>query len=140
MKKRFALFFCILSIVCFLSACGPSSESGDILLPNASDISKVTLINGDVTSSSTDPAYIEKLLRAMANAKDTGLESVQDRPSGDTALQIDFTISSGQCTIFMYFNGGKLFLEQPYEGIYTVDKSLADIVYEMETHSIDNMI
>lgn len=124
------VFAFAVTLVCMLSACGKTESTGDIVLPSADKVSKVEIKKGDAEPAITDDTeVIANLLKEMATAKDTGKESVSDRPLGDTAVEIIFEITEGEdSTVFMYFSEGDLFLEQPYQGIYSVDKSVADIV------------
>lgn len=132
MKKIVAILTIVLFAICTFTACKTSTK-GDIVLPSANDIKQVKITNGDTSTTSDDATYISKLLKKMGEAKDTGKQSVNDAPSGDTSQRIDFNLKNDTTsTVFMYFVGGKLFLEQPYQGIYSVDRSLAKIVSEIK--------
>ena len=56
----------------------------------------------------------------------TGRASVQDVPDkGDGLVRIEFCFKhGGSSVLFLYQEGGRLFLEQPYQGIYEMDGSL----------------
>lgn len=129
MKKVVAVLF----LVCLLTGCGALARGGAIVLPDAGEISRVTVTWGSRTASSGDRTYIKLLLDVMKMAKNTGSASVQDVPTGAAWLaRIDFAYgASGSSTVFLYPKGGKLYLEQPYEGIYEADGALAALVWEV---------
>ena len=122
-----------LLLVCLLTGCGALARGGAIVLPDAEKISKVTVNWGGRTASSGDKTYIKLLLDVMKTAKNTGSASVQDAPAGAAWLaRIDFAYkSSGTSTVFLYPKAGRLYLEQPYEGIYEADGALAALVWEV---------
>lgn len=130
--KKAAPALIFIMILLFLAVSCSRAAKGDIVLPSAGEIRQVVIRNGDTVVSSGNGDEISKLLNKMGKAKDTGRESVQDRPAGDTAVEIEFILQNNASSIvFMYFNGGSLFLEQPYQGIYSIDKSLAQIVHDI---------
>lgn len=130
MKTIPALICFILSL--FLLVSCSRAPKGDIILPAAGEIRQVVIRNGDTSASSSDGDTIGKLLDQMGQAKDTGRESVQDHPVGDAAVKIEFVLqNNASSVVYLYFNGGKLFLEQPYQGIYSIDKSFANTIHEI---------
>lgn len=119
----------MLFLICVLSACGKTGTTGDIVLPTTDEISRIEIVNGDVSTATEDDEVISDLIEKMSTAKDTGKESVSDCPNGDVAYEIILEFKDGGSSkVFMYFESGDLFLEQPYQGIFSVEKSLADMV------------
>ena len=134
--KILRIMFAFLISVCILAGCSGRKKDA-IPLPSADEISKVTIINGDTAAISENGDYISKLLNKMKTAEDTDKKSVRDKPVGDTATRIDLQHNEGgTTTIYMYFNGGKLFLEKPHQGIYSIEKSLCDIIDELDYEAI----
>lgn len=110
-------------------------NSGDsIPLPPAETVRKVEITQGNVTVAIDDPNIIAVLIRAMSAAKDTGRESVSDSPAGN-ATRIRLVVSDSESiTVFAYFDErglqykGALYLEIPYQGIYSIDAGFWDVV------------
>jgi len=114
-----------------LPSCGAPAANQNIVLPIAGDVHTVTFVEGSTSATNSDKTAIQNLLEVMARAKNTGKESVQDCPQGDPVIQIHFAFDKGESTVFLYCQDGKWFLEQPYQGIYSVDPSLAKMVEEL---------
>lgn len=127
------MLWAFLGAVLLLTACGAMSQ--DIVLPDPEDVARVTITGESVPVSSGNEAFISRLLQTMGTAKSTGKASVQDVPSGGAWLtRIDFTFKEGgSSTVFLYAKGGKLLLEQPYQGIYETDGSLRELLREVES-------
>lgn len=131
MKKIFPVI--VLVFACVFTACGKAETKGDIVLPSAGEVSEIEIVNGDVVTTTGDREVISNLIQQMATAKNTGKESINDRPNGDIACEISLKAKDGKTTkVFLYFERGNLLLEKPYEGIYAVDKSLVNTVNEIQ--------
>ena len=128
MKKVLAVLLPVL----LLAGCGRLANGGALVLPDPEDVSGVTVSWENRAVSNEDRDYIVRLLDAMKTAKNTGDASVQDVPEGGAWLaRLDFVHRrAGTSTVFLYPKGGKLLLEQPYQGIYEADGALADLVRE----------
>lgn len=117
----------------------PPHEEQPLMLPAVTDVKGIEITNGKKNTTITDSLSIENLLRHMSQAQDSGKLSVQDIPAGDGTIWIHFILTdyadfpTGLSTIAMYKEKGKLFLEQPYQGIFSIDSSFADFVYEIQT-------
>ena len=96
-----------------LTSCGVLS-AGKLVLPAAEDLESVT-----ITVDQLD-------LTSWSVKENTGRPSVRDVPSERAGLaRIDFGFRAGGTgTVFLYREGARLFLEQPYQGIYEMDSDL----------------
>ena len=131
MRKRIAALGMALLSVCLLAACGTAFPGKRIVLPEAGAISKVTVSGEGAAVENTDAGYIAELLEKMAGARDTGRASIHDRPLAKEYLRLDFTFrQGGSSTLFLYREGDRALLEQPYQGIYRTDAALLDFLWK----------
>lgn len=123
----------VLLAVGLLVGCGGVRR--DIALPEAEEVSRVTVTWEIGAVSSGDGAYIARLLEAMGGARNTGQASIHDAPIPDAnawLARIDFAFKGGgESRVFLYPRRGRLYLEQPYQGIYEADGALAELVREV---------
>lgn len=125
---------CILA----LTACGSDKE---ISLPDAADITEVEIINStsEKDESITDRDKIAGIIRDITeNVKDTGKESVNDRPVNiEDYLTVKFhhKADGGNPTVIYLYKMYKQvsYVEQPYSGIW----SLKDEVFDDIRNQID---
>lgn len=124
MKRRTAS---VIAVLLLLTSCGVLS-SGKVVLPDPENLEQITVTADDLGLTVTSDTAIAQLLELLAQSvrRDTGSPSVQDIP-GERAgqIRIDFCFKTGGAsTVFLYWEEGRLFLEQPYQGIYEMDESL----------------
>lgn len=131
MRKRIAALWLVLMPVCLLAACGTVFPGKQIVLPNAEAVSKVTISGEGREVENTDTAYIAALLEKMGGARDTGRTSIHDMPLAEEYLRLDFDFwRGGSSTLFLYREGDKALLEQPYQGIYKTDAALLEFLWK----------
>ena len=131
MKKRTAALGMLLLPLYILTACGVVFPGRRIVLPEAGASSKVTISGEGAAVENTDAGYIAELLEKMAGARDTGRASLHDRPLAKEYLRLDFTFrQGGSSTLFLYREGNKTLLEQPYQGIYRTDAAILDFLWK----------
>lgn len=110
-----------------LTACG-ALASGELVLPAAEDLEKAAVTAGGLDWTAADAGAIAGLVETLKQSVvwNTGRASVQDVPDkGDGLVRIEFCFKhGGSSVLFLYQEGGRLFLEQPYQGIYEMDGSL----------------
>lgn len=51
-------------------------------------------------------------------------------PQVDDYIKIDFQLYNGKSTVFVYEDGGKYYVEQPYQGIYELDSAVYSLIKE----------
>ena len=79
---------------------------------------------GENTVSHSDKTWISEIIADISSSEPTKKESVQDFPQVESYIKIDFRLETGTSTIFAYEDRGKYYLEQPYQGIYKIDRKL----------------
>ena len=111
--KKFLSLFLFLTCILTLAACG--KKAAPITLPQADKITSI-----DIT--------IAEIIADISSSEPTKKESVQDVPQAESYIRIDFRHETGTetetITIFAYEDRGKYYLEQPYRGIYKIDRKL----------------
>ena len=125
MKKILSWFLyitCILTLV----ACG--KRAAPITLPRADEITSIDITFEENTVSHSDKTWISEIIADISSSEPTKKESVQDVPQAESYIRIDFRHETGTetetITIFAYEDRGKYYLEQPYRGIYKIDRKL----------------
>lgn len=108
-----------LIVVLLLTGCGKQES---IILPEAGDVSLVSVYAGDSVMKHEDEQWISDFLSAMKESVLTGKMSVQDVPQTEEYVKIILEMEEGENTFFLYEDGGKYYAEQPYEGIYEIDE------------------
>ena len=129
MKKILSLFLyitCILTLV----ACG--KKAAPITLPRADEITSIDITIEENTVSHSDKTWISEVIADISSSEPTKKESVQDFPQVESYIKIDFRLETGTSTIFAYEDRGKYYLEQPYQGIYKIDRKLFERLKEIE--------
>ncbi len=129
MKKYISILLCIICVLCVafvLLIPAYSQKAYPIAFPDASDVVSVeiTLVenhNKTDTLTHNDYATISTLIKAFSDAKPTRKQSIQDAPSVETYIKVEFRPVTGTSTFFVYEKKGKYYVEQPYQGIYEMD-------------------
>ena len=125
MKKFLSLFLCLTCILT-LAACG--RKAAPITLPQADKITSIDITIEENTVSHSDKTWMSEIIADISSSKPTKKESVQDVPQAESYIRIDFRHETGTeteiITIFAYEDRGKYYLEQPYRGIYKIDRKL----------------
>ena len=129
MKKILSWFMyiaCILTLV----ACG--KRAAPITLPQADEITSIDITIEENTVSHSDKTWISEVIADISSSEPTKKDSVQDFPQVESYIKIDFRLETGTSTIFAYEDRGKYYLEQPYQGIYKIDRKLFERLKEIE--------
>ena len=133
MKKILSWFLyitCILTLV----ACG--KRAAPITLPRADEITSIDITFEENTVSHSDKTWISEIIADISSSEPTKKESVQDVPQAESYIRIDFRHETGTetetITIFAYEDRGKYYLEQPYQGIYKIERRLFERLKETD--------
>ena len=133
MKKILSWFLyitCILTLV----ACG--KRATPITLPRADEITSIDITFEENTVSHSDKTWISEIIADISSSEPTKKESVQDFPQAKSYIRIDFRHETGTetetITIFAYEDRGKYYLEQPYQGIYKIERKLFERLKETD--------
>ena len=133
MKKFLSLFLCLTCILT-LAACG--RKAAPITLPQADKITSIDITIEENTVSHSDKTWMSEIIADISSSKPTKKESVQDVPQAESYIRIDFRHETGTeteiITIFAYEDRGKYYLEQPYQGIYKIERRLFERLKETD--------
>ena len=133
MKKFLSLFLCLTCILTFTS-CG--KKAAPITLPRADKITSIDITIEENTVSHSDKTWISEIIADISSSEPTKKESVQDFPQAKSYIRIDFRHETGTetetITIFAYEDRGKYYLEQPYQGIYKIERKLFERLKETD--------
>ena len=129
MKKFLSLFLC-LTCVLTLVACGKKADP--ITLPQTDEITSIDITVGENTVSHSDKTWISEIIADISSSEPTKKESVQDFPQVESYIKIDLRYETGTITIFAYEDRGKYYLEQPYQGIYKIERKLFERLNETD--------
>ncbi|RDY27714.1 hypothetical protein CHL78_008305 [Romboutsia weinsteinii] len=127
MKKHKIFIFSFVLSALFLIGCDKVIYK-DIDLPSLEDIESIEITGGESKFASDDKNIILKLIENMSNATITNKESVQDVPNQEKYIKINLITKEYTSTFFVYWEDSKLYLEQPYVGIYLADTSLNEVI------------
>lgn len=126
MKRTGALLLALLLLTGFSAGCKKlraQDPAHALALPSAAQITGVTVTSGGTVITIEDAEQIQSLLEKMQSAA-YDRESVNELPAAAQWTQLDFLPTSGTSTVFLFWDDGKLYLEQPYVGVYTVGPEL----------------
>ena len=121
--KKYIFFFITVLILVFLSAC-IQQEINSLSLPEKNKIIKAYYITENGYKSTTDKENINNLLFELSLVNIKSFDSLQDTPRVDEYSEINFELSTGTSSnkVFVYKTQEVFFLEQPYNGIFTIDE------------------
>lgn len=101
---------------------------GTVYLPVKSEIFWINVTHSENKTYSYSLSDINKFYRIMQNADYTDLSSVQDFPMREEYYIItiypDMYENKPDVVIYCYEKDGQIFLEQPYNGIWTIKEDL----------------
>lgn len=69
-----------------------------------------------------------KLSTYISNSKATRIKSVNDIPSVRPYYKIDLLTQENIFTYYIYKDNKKVYIERPYEGIYTINNKIINII------------
>lgn len=73
-------------------------------------------------------ADVDSILSNLSEAEPTRKMSVQDSPDAQTYYEIAVKTNERTHYFYIYFESGTCYVEIPYEGIYTVDNGLVNLL------------
>lgn len=132
MKKRMALHIISLIVVCLLSACSSQKVADPIVLPEAEDLTSISVVSGDITATSTDKQWMADFMAILTDMEATSQSSITEDPNVEGEIMINLKCSDGSGkTVFFYEKNGKEYVEQPYQGIYMPAPELGEKITEL---------
>ena len=107
-------------------------KTDPINVPSASSVVSMTVKknenrnDGDLREIAN--ADVDSILSKLSEAEPTRKMSVQDSPDAQTYYEIAVKTNERTHYFYIYFESGTCYLEIPYEGIYTVDNGLVNLL------------
>ena len=124
MKKIIAA--AIVFALALLAGCGEKAEPIDIPSDDAVTSIEVITLSG-AKADIPEASQIEIVMDALRAAKPTRTRSVSDQPANVDVYGTVSINTTGEATVVYYYDkDGKHFIEQPYRGVYELDKSIDD--------------
>ena len=107
-------------------------KADPINAPSASSVVSMTVKknenrnDGDLREIAN--ADVDSILSKLSEAEPTRKMSVQDSPDAQTYYEIAAKTNERTHYFYIYFESGTCYVEIPYEGIYTVDNELVNLL------------
>ena len=107
-------------------------KADPINIPSSSSVVSMTVKknenrnDGDLREIAN--ADVDSILSKLSEAEPTRKMSVQDSPDAKTYYEIAVRTDERTHYFYVYFDDGTCYVEIPYEGIYTVDKGLCNLL------------
>ena len=107
-------------------------KADPINVPSASSVVSMTAKknenrnDGDLREIAN--ADVDSILSKLSEAEPTRKMSVQDSPDAQTYYEIAVKTNERTHYFYIYFESGTCYVEIPYEGIYTVDNELVNLL------------
>ena len=107
-------------------------KADPINVPSASAVVSMTVKknenrnDGDLREIANDD--VDSILSKLSEAEPTRKMSVQDSPDANTYYEIAAKTNERTHCFYIYFESGTCYVEIPYEGIYTVDNGLVNLL------------
>ena len=107
-------------------------KADPINAPSASSVVSMTVKknenrnDGDLREIAN--ADVDSILSKLSEAEPTRKMSVQDSPDAQTYYEIAVKTNERTHYFYIYFESGTCYVEIPYEGIYTVDNGLVNLL------------
>ena len=107
-------------------------KADPINVPSASSVVSMTVKknenrnDGDLREIAN--ADVDNILSKLSEAEPTRKMSVQDSPDAQTYYEIAVKTNERTHYFYIYFESGTCYVEIPYEGIYTVDNGLVNLL------------
>lgn len=102
----------------------PMAES--IQFPNIEEISQIEISKNDLNLKYNDKETIKAIAKCFMNARATRILSVNDTPPVKEYYTVNIISedNSRVYTSFIYRENSKWYIEQPYWGVYEMDKDI----------------
>ena len=102
-----------------------------IVCPSEEDTASISLTKNSDPSTVIEITDIGYILHSIRDTQPTRNWSVQDYPTAKNYYTIEINTSATQDRYFRYFvytENSQVYLESPYEGVYTADQQLFDFL------------
>lgn len=136
MKKKWIIVIVVLLCIgalggyVFLNNIFP--KANPINVPSVSSVVSMTVSKNEMRKAGEPHeianTYIDSILLQLSEAKPTRKMSVQDSPDAKTYYEISVETSERTHYFYVYFENGTCYVEITYEGIYTIDSGLVNLL------------
>ena len=99
-----------------------------IRTPEIAEINSIAVAVNNDEAFEIEGVDLEELFEHIQNAEPTRELSVNDYPSGYGFFRIEVQTSGREYRYFVYERGEQVYIEIPYEGIYTADSWIFSFV------------
>ncbi len=104
-----------------------------IKLPTASEVYAIEIKKENISEQYTSDKEIAEILGCLSKAKATRIITAHERPVVREYYTVNFySKEEWQYTSFVYKENFKWYIEQPYYGVYEIEKELADFLPYIE--------
>lgn len=107
-------------------------KANPINVPSASSVVSMTVVKNEMRQNGElqeiTSADVDGVLAKLSEAEPTRKMSVQDSPDAKTYYEIAAGTSERIHYFYVYFENATCYVEIPYEGIYTVDSELVNLL------------
>lgn len=129
-----AVSVCAAALIFVLAIQAHSIPSQPIQLPSTSTLLSMEMeqIKEDKSTgivTVTDTTDMEAILSALSRSRKTSRQSINDSPNEDNYLIIRLKMKKGEKKLYLFAAGNHCYLEEPYVGIYRIDKEANTSIY-----------
>ena len=107
-------------------------KADPINVPSSNSVISMTVVKNEKRRAGEpreiSSADVDSILSKLTEAEPTRKMSVQDSPDADTYYEIAAITNERTHYFYVYFEDGTCYVEIPYEGIYTVDKGVCNLL------------
>ena len=102
------------------------------MLPNRTGVISVSISCDDERETITDKREIDSLFANLSTVRIKSGESYNDAPMTDKFIKIIFEVSDGLsgCTVYVFEDENGFFIEQPYNGIFSIEEKQYAEIFE----------
>ena len=120
----------ILLALALLAGCGKKAAPIDLPSDDAvAAVGMITMSGEDIYF--TDPGRIKAAMDILRAAEPTRRQSVNDSPTNVASYGIVSIYAGDRTTVVYYYEkDGKHYIEQPYRGIYRLEDSPEDLLFQ----------
>ena len=121
-KKKYISIFLIVLLLIGLFAFLWNKTSYTLHLPQFEELDGIVLVQESLKEELNQEAEMKDLLALLEEGRCTKKESVSDVPvNADEVIKIELSFKEGgESIVYAYRNNHRFYLEQPYNGIYSI--------------------
>ena len=101
-----------------------------IQYPTIEDIISIDVITDDNKENKILGTDFASLVTYISNSKPTRIMSTNESPAIKPYYKIEISTEGKTYNYYVYEDDKKLYIECPYEGIYTIDSEVVNIIFK----------